>query len=142
MVARWLLGAIPILAVACNGSEPPAAAFVGRWTAQADAPKLLKGRLSASSYVLTLRPDGTATFENVPDNLYGTPPGPLVSGTGTWSLAKSSGRTVLKGDLKVDGRARGLEFSILPGDNPKLYVDLTDPDQVERFTYAKESLGP
>lgn len=137
---RWLPTAFPLLILACHEKEPAAVDFFGRWTAQADAPRLLKGRLSAASYALRLNADGTASFENVPNNLYGTPPGPLVSGTGTWRLAKSSGRTVLTGTVTSDGRSLGLEFEILPGkDVPALYVNLTDPDQMERFVYLKEA---
>ncbi len=143
MRVRWLLAAIPALALACREREPAAADFVGVWTASADAPRLLKGRLAATSYSLSLRADGTASFDNVPDNLYHTPPGPLVSGTGTWRLAKSSGRTVLIGNVTSGGGSRGLEFEILPGgDNPALYVNLTDPDQMERFTYIKGPSRP
>jgi hypothetical protein len=126
-----------VLILAGCGREPVASEFVGRWTAAPDAPGLLKGRLSASSYGLTLAPDGTAVFENVPWNLYGRPPGPLVSGTGTWNLQKSSGRTVLNGNVTSAGRNLGLEFEILSGSGrPTLYVDLTDPDQMERFKFV------
>lgn len=143
MSARWLLLALPSLIQACGGKDPDAPDFVGRWTARVDAHELLKGRLPARSTSLTLNSDGTASFDHVPNNLYSEPPGPQITGTGTWRLAKSSGRTVLVGTVTSDGRSLGLEFGILPGkDAAELYVDLTDPDQMERFVYVKEASRP
>jgi hypothetical protein len=119
------------------GREAVASDVVGRWMAEPQSAQLLKGRLSATTYALTLKPDGSALFENVPQNLYGNPPGPLLNGAGSWRLKRSSGRTVLEGMLPP---SRSFEIEVQTGRDPTvLYIDLTDPDQMERFTYLRSS---
>jgi len=130
---RSLAAFLGVLALAGCGREPAASEVVGHWTADPASISLLKGRLSAPRYTLTFHADGSALFENVPDNLHGNPPGPLRSGKGTWRLAKSSGRTVLRGTIEP---SRTFEFESW---GEKWYLDLTDPDQMERFVYVRSS---
>ena len=135
-------GTATLLVIVLGACEriPSPAELTGNWSATPESVKLLKGRLSAPSYSLFLKSDGSAEFENIPHNLSGTPPGPLLSGLGTWRVTQSSGRTVVVCTIPSGGRTYGLEFVPLGTSNgPILYQDLTDPDQLERFTYVRRS---
>jgi hypothetical protein len=137
---KTAVAALLMIALSGCGPDPVASDFTGRWSAAPESLKLLQGRLSAPQYTVTLGADGTAVLQNVPDNVHGNPPGPLVSGTGTWRLARSSGLPVLDITVASGGRTLGLQFQILrDAGEVRIYVDLTDPDQVERFVYVRSA---